>query len=56
MNNHWRDPKFAYQGAATHNDASAFRRRQQERRRKAEAEAAAVKVGKVQPIKRKAAQ
>lgn len=37
MTNHWRDPKFKYNTSASHDDASAFRRRQRERRRVAQA-------------------
>lgn len=47
--NSWRDPEFRYLGAATHADASKFRRRQQERRRQAQALAAET-AKKVQPM------
>jgi len=47
--NHWKDPTFCYHTAASHDNATAFRRRQQERRRAAVTEAAEA-AKKVQPI------
>ena len=53
--NHWKDPTFCYHTAASHDNATAFRRRQQERRRAAVAQAAEA-TRKVAPIaKRKTA-
>jgi hypothetical protein len=51
--NHWKDPTFCYHTAASHDNATAFRRRQQERRRAALAQAAEA-TRKVAPLKRKA--
>jgi hypothetical protein len=52
--NHWKDPTFRYHTSASHDNATAFRRRMQERTRTAEAEKAAT-AAKVQPIARKKA-
>ena len=53
--NHWKDPTFRYHTSASHDNATAFRRRMQERTRAAVTEAAEA-AKKVQPIaKRKEA-
>ena len=52
--NHWKDPTFRYHTSASHDNATAFRRRMQERTRAAEA-AAVQAAAKVQPIARKKA-
>ena len=53
--NHWKDPTFCYHTSASHDNATAFRRRQQERRRAALAQAAEAKAKVAAIGKRKAA-
>jgi hypothetical protein len=55
MANTWRDPSFSYHTAASHDNATAFRRRQQERRRAALAQAVEAKANVAAIGKRKAA-
>jgi hypothetical protein len=55
MANTWRDPSFSYHTAASHDNATAFRRRMNERRRLAAAQAAEAKVKVAAIGKRKAA-
>jgi hypothetical protein len=51
---HWKDSTWTYHTAASHDNATAFRRRMNERRRAAVAQVAEA-AKKVQPIARKKA-